>query len=69
MKLTAFLALFLHASISLPDGALHIAPAYCIPGDEAPPSMFNTDFRQLARASEVGNCDQNLRAVRLHLNF
>lgn len=69
MKLTAFLTLFLHGTISLPDGAWHLSPAYCIPGDEAPPAIFDSDFRQLARGSEISNCDQNLHLIRIRLGY
>lgn len=69
MKLAAFFALFLHATISLPDGAWHLSPGYCIPGDEAPPAVFDTDFRDVARGSEVLPCDQSLRLVRIRLGY
>lgn len=75
MKLIAFLALFVHASVSLPDGKVHFGATYCLPTSNGPQGWARThdklenDFQRYSIQSQTDNCDVLAKQVRGQLNF
>lgn len=67
MKLIGFAAPFLHLTVSIPDGRVHLSPRYCIPNESAPLAQFDTDFADVSREQMQTNCSIAIRALRVEI--